>query len=263
MAMLVGAAVKRRMADGAGRHDVCRKSLSSGYFERSSQPLTALLFLLPLLAIYEVGTWYLATDHARKIEQRVIAFNLLRDFLGLFGATGRYLPPLAVVGVLLAWHVARRDPWVVHWGTVAVMVIESLLLGLPVLALGICLRRFLLPLVAGAHPGSEVVLSIGAGIYEELMFRLLGFTVLNIVLIDLLAMRKVLGYIAIVSISSVLFSLYHYLGAESFNWETFVFRTMAGAYFGVVFLIRGFGITAGSHAAYDLIRFGLVLRGGP
>lgn len=262
MAMLAGAAMRKRAAARTGTRRGSAQSLSGGYLERSAQPLTTLLFLAPLLVIYEVGTWHVATDHAAQTEQRVIAFNLLRDFLGLFGASGRYLPPLAVVGVLLAWHVARRDPWVLHVGTAAAMVVESLLLGIPVLAIGIFLRRYLLPLAAGAHPGSEAVLSIGAGIYEELVFRLFAFTVLNIVLIDLVGMRKLLGYIVIVSISSVLFSLYHYLGPEDFAWDTLVFRTLAGAYFGVLFLVRGFGITAGAHAAYDLIRYGLILRIG-
>jgi membrane protease YdiL (CAAX protease family) len=52
--------------------------------------------------------------------------------------------------------------------------------------------------------------------------------------------------------SSLLFSLYHYLGHEQFDLRTFAFRTAAGAYFGAVFIFRGFGITAGTHAAYDI-----------
>jgi hypothetical protein len=56
-----------------------------------------------------------------------------------------------------------------------------------------------------------------------------------------------------VSISSLLFAGYHYLGSEPFIWQTFAFRTAAGLYFGVIFVFRGFGITAGSHAAYDVL----------
>jgi len=38
-----------------------------------------------------------------------------------------------------------------------------------------------------------------------------------------------------------------------FHWTEFGFRTMAGIYFAVLFAIRGFGITAGTHAFYDII----------
>jgi len=54
-------------------------------------------------------------------------------------------------------------------------------------------------------------------------------------------------------VSSVAFSLYHYLGWEQPHWQTFVFRTVAGFFFGALYLSRGFGVTAGSHAAYDVI----------
>jgi hypothetical protein len=42
------------------------------------------------------------------------------------------------------------------------------------------------------------------------------------------------------------------LGSEVFSWRSFVFRTVAGTYFAVLFLTRGFGITAFSHACYDI-----------
>src|SRR5205085_6629716 len=95
-----------------------------GYFQRAEAPLTSLLFLLPLIVLYELGTRYIsATTH--QGEQRIIAFNLLQQFFALFGATGRYLPALAVVGILMAWHIARKDPWEARWGTMAGMLAES------------------------------------------------------------------------------------------------------------------------------------------
>ena len=60
--------------------------------------------------------------------------------------------------------------------------------------------------------------------------------------------------------SAVLFSAYHYLGAEGalpFNMSVFLFRTMAGIYFAGVYVFRGFGIVVGAHAIYDLIVVGL------
>jgi len=53
--------------------------------------------------------------------------------------------------------------------------------------------------------------------------------------------------------TALAFAGYHYLGEERFYWPTFAFRVVAGAYFGLVFVFRGFGITAGSHAGYDCV----------
>jgi hypothetical protein len=62
-----------------------------------------------------------------------------------------------------------------------------------------------------------------------------------------------LSMLLLVVLSASLFSAYHYLGSESFHWRIFVFRMVAGAYFAAIFIFRGFGLTAGSHVAYDLI----------
>ena len=215
-------------------------------------PLTSLLFLLPLIILYELGTRYIsATTH--QGEQRIIAFNLLQQFFALFGATGRYLPALAVVGILTAWHIARHDPWEAQFITVVTMLLESFILAIPLILMGFAAARYWSLSASRMAPSSLIVLSIGAGIYEELVFRLMALTVLHVVLIDIFAMKKGLAYLLMVLVSSLLFAGYHYLGAEQFVWQTFMFRTAAGLYFGAIFVFRGFGITAGSHAAYDIL----------
>lgn len=231
----------------------------SRYFAASELPLTILLFLLPMLVLYEVGTRYFASDWARQAELRVLAFTMFRQFMELFGASGRYLPPLAVVAILLGMHIARRDRWEMHIGTAVTMAFESALLALPLLALGSIFQRYSVLYAGVASAKSGFVLALGAGIYEELVFRLMAFAVLSILLIDLLKLRNSRGYVLIVLSSSIAFAAYHYWGpmAEPFRLSDFVFRTMAGVYFGWLFMSRGFGVTAGSHVAYDMYCFGL------
>jgi hypothetical protein len=223
-----------------------------GYFQRAEAPLTSLLFLLPLIILYELGTRYIA-DTTHQGEQRIIAYSLLQQFFALFGATGRYLPALAVVGILMSWHIARQDPWEAPWGTIAGMFMESFLLALPLILMGFAAARYWSLSASRLPPSNLIVLSIGAGIYEELVFRLMALTLLHLLLIDLFAIRKGIAILLMVSLSSVLFAGYHYLGNEPFVWQTFVFRTAAGLYFGAIFVFRGFGITAGSHSAYDIL----------
>jgi membrane protease YdiL (CAAX protease family) len=227
------------------------RKLPAGYFAQSELPFASLALLLPLLVLYEIGTRRFTSDPFAGTEHRIIAFKWMQDFFHLFGASGRYLPALAIVGILLAWHIARNDPWRVKPGTLAGMTIEGCFLGLPLLAVGILGLRYLAAPATGDWRGM-IVLSIGAGIYEELVFRLIAFTLLQLLLVDLLDLPKVWAGAITVLAASVLFSVYHYLGDENPALYTFAFRTIAGIYFGVVFLFRGFGITACSHASYDV-----------
>ena len=244
----------------------------AGYLEHSSSPLVSLAFVLPLILIYEMGThgpWAgddgVVTAGARPTPpQHVIAFTLLQQFFAMFGATGRSLPALAVVGVLLAWHIARQDRWRVRWSTLGGMAVEGSLLSIPLLALSVVLAQLMrmAPLAAASHPAlgtsrippdDLLILCLGAGIYEELVFRLILLTVLTLLVKDLLQFPAWPATLLVVLLSAVMFSGYHYLGPEAFRWRTFAFRTLAGVYFGVLFLTRGFGVTAATHAAYDIL----------
>jgi hypothetical protein len=243
----------------AGTADEARsatRSLPSGYLRRSELPLASLVFLLPFIILYELGTRHFAFDAAHQTEQRIIAFNLMQQFFNWFGATGRYMPPLAVVTILLSVHIARNDPWTVKPGTLLGMALEGAAWGLPLLVIGTLSARWMaqyLPLMTGQGDWRTLfVLSLGAGIYEEMVFRLVALTLLHLLLMDVLRMRKTAAYLLMVSVSSLAFALYHYLGAEPFSWRSLVFRTVAGVYFAGLFLTRGFGITAFSHSCYDI-----------
>ena len=108
---------------------------------------------------------------------------------------------------------------------------------------------------------ANVVTGIGAGIYEELVFGLILIIVLMVLFQDVLQLGHRSSIILSVLISAALFGAYHhivylegqFIQSSPFNWAEFSFRTIAGIYFAVLFAIRGFGITAGAHAFYDII----------
>jgi membrane protease YdiL (CAAX protease family) len=123
--------------------------------------------------------------------------------------------------------------------------------------MGSCLD-YLLPhrMMAGLAQESGrnlVAICLGAGIYEELVFRLILMAALSLLVKDLFGVGQKRAALLVVVAAGVMFSSYHYLGAERFDFRTFLFRTLAGCYFGLLFTLRGFGVTAGSHAAYDLL----------
>ncbi len=248
-----------------------RRPIQDNYIEETQRPLVSLLFVAPLIVLYEVGTVLYASDSARDTQQRVHAFTMMRRFFLTFGAHSMYLPAAAVVGILIAWHLARHDPWRVRAICLLGMIVESVLMALPLFILAQVLAHYL-PLAghrtlahsmsAGDVLRSNLVLSIGAGVYEELLFRLIGFTLLNMLLVDLFGMPQGRAAVMIVILSGLAFSGYHYLVPERFETRVFVFRALGGAWFGVLFLCRGFGISVGSHAAYDAIVFAFITGGG-
>jgi hypothetical protein len=244
------------MSRAAAVRDVGRlaENLPTGYLQKSQLPFTSLVFLLPFIVLYEAGTRYFATDVHHHTEQRIFAFHLMQLFFNWFGASGRYLPAMAVCTILLSCHIFRRDKCEFEFGTLFCMLLECIIWSLPLILLD-ALSSYYFPLgpSRGKWP-TMLVMSVGAGIYEELVFRLAVVAVLSIVLVDILKLQKVWSTPLIVLASAALFSHYHYWGGvEVFAWRTFIFRTLAGIYFSVLFFWRGFGITAGGHAAYDLI----------
>lgn len=229
-------------------------ALADTYWVRSERPLNSLLFLLPLVVLYEVGAH--AYTPTGGPPQHIVAFTLLQRFFALFGATGQHLPALAVVGVLFSVHLAGSDPWDFSPKILVWMALESLLLAIPLMVMCAAMALYIRPgLMAVGEPQfvETFVFPIGAGIYEELVFRLIGFALLSSVAQDLLGLpKRVTPWVVVVS-SALLFSGYHYLGQEAFTWSRFSFRAAAGIYLSLLYLYRGFGITAGAHASYDVL----------
>ena len=238
----------------AGQRELAVGDAAGGYFAESELPFTSLIFLLPLILIYEIGTRYYTTAAQHGRDQQIIAFTMMQRFFRLFGVHGQHLPAVAVVTVLLSWHVASKGRWHFNWSTLLGMAAESVLLALPLIALARELARYF-PLAAVESTRQDVIiLSFGAGVYEELVFRLCLFALLSFALKDALQLHSFWVHLGVVLFSAIAFSAYHYLSPfEHFQPRAFIFRTAAGAYFGLIFLLRGFGITAACHASYDLL----------
>ncbi len=240
-----------------------------GYWQRTETPLTSLAFVLPLIVLYQVGTRTTSQSPIVAFTKLQQASTLLHDFVLATAerlAPGArhphaplavmYIPAGIVVVSLLLLHFSRKFPWRVRWTDLAKMFVESIVLAVPLLVMWFALAPYLakLPLMAGPESAVSVAVPcVGAGIYEELVFRLLFFGLMSFVLGDLLKMSRPWMYGFTICLSAVGFSAYHYLGYEQFSPITFVFRSIAGMYFSAVYLCRGYGVTCGSHASYDII----------
>jgi len=283
------------------------------YFERTSRPIYAIVFLLPFIVFYELGTILINTDVLNKTQVRVVAFVWLQSFLDEYVGLGSRLawiaPPLVVVVILIALQLASRKRWDFGLRDIWPMAVECILLAVPLIVLSLFLnspvepqgdigrfdssvRRIQIesvPSCSSATASSlssavmetvnggvntvrnstignksllaNIVTGIGAGIYEELIFRLILICVLMLLFQDVLGLSRKSSIILSVLVSAALFSAHHHIvfvngqlsQSAAFNWTEFGFRTIAGVYLAVLFAIRGFGITAGTHAFYDII----------
>jgi membrane protease YdiL (CAAX protease family) len=100
----------------------------------------------------------------------------------------------------------------------------------------------------------QIVTFVGAGIYEEVLFRLLLFFGLGC-LLRLIGFSTLLSALFCTLASAFLFSAAHHIGpyGEAFDRYVFLFRSLAGFYFALLYQFRGFGIAVGSHACYDVL----------
>ncbi len=223
----------------------------------------SLLFALPLLILYEVGAMFTASVRGSNLRNG--ADVLLQSLLAVGGIEGTLVVALLVMAVaaflIVRERRKRRIP--LRWKPFAGMAAESfayaLLLGLIVgTATRLIVDNLPLPLslaqLAQLPMSEAIVLSLGAGLYEELVFRVLIVGGLFAALRGAGLSVRQAGVVAIL-LASLTFSAFHYIGPYGDVWalSSFLFRFLAGVAFSVLFLTRGFGIVAWTHALYDLI----------
>lgn len=237
--------------------------VKSDYWEMTRQPLPSLLFLLPLLLIYEWGVWWVSQNRAMAIRNG--ADQWMRDGIHWTGLQSVHLLPLLLIGGLLIWHYCGKYRSKLSPELMAGMYGESILFAVLLLVLGqaqdLLFQRVseALSLSISSDSVFSAISYLGAGIYEEVLFR--GILCSGLFGLGcLLKLPKGANFIQAALLSSLLFSAAHYIGpsADLYTHFSFVFRLFAGLYFAGLFLIRGLGIAIGTHAVYDLI-VGLVL----
>jgi hypothetical protein len=237
------------------------------YWELSRSARYSLLFAFPLLILYEEFVALLS--HSPTGGVRNGADVLLQQ--AVYALAGRYEPivfgvALLGIGGFLVVRDIRAHGGRLRWTTFALMLIESIALAVAFGTVVGTITANLLHLTRGylAIPGgaiehsplaTRVMLSLGAGIYEELLFRVIIAGALDVAAQRLLGWRRWMAGVFAVVVSATVFSACHYIGpyGDPFQVESFVYRLLSGMAFSALYLTRGFGITAWTHALYDLL----------
>ncbi|PKK91696.1 MAG: hypothetical protein CVV64_03265 [Candidatus Wallbacteria bacterium HGW-Wallbacteria-1] len=232
------------------------KGLSAGiksYFEATRGATYSFIFALPLFILYEFLSW-MGSD-ARGAGVRNGADVLVKSLLAPLGI--RSLPAFAALlaiafGIAIYRENSRQKIKVVNsW--FAWMLGESVIYAF-LLAPAVNFMMTKARLLSLSF-SQEFTVMLGAGLYEELVFRVLLIAMVRWMVNTSFSIRGWESSLYAVIVSSLIFSGFHHVGSfgEPFTWSAFIFRALAGGVLALMYILRGFGITAYSHAIYDLL----------
>ncbi len=241
------------------RRDTTGGALRRHFSSRLDPPTDAIL-AFPLFLTYQIGILGGSGRNGVDFTTNALIALSQRD-------VGTYL--LVLLGMLLAYAAAlaflrRRGRF--HPRAFGPMLFESSLYALGMGSLIVfVMNRFaeIVPKLSLAlgdlGPLDIIVVSAGAGMHEELFFRVLLMGGLFRILRRLTGRSS--AWLLALALSSLLFALAHHVGpvAEAFSSSAFAYRSLAGLLFGVIYQLRGFAVVAWTHALYDVF----VLSLGP
>ena len=224
------------------------------YWEHTRWPLHSLVIVAPLLLIFHVLEL--------RYDSNLLAPSLVLRFLHYLGATQAFLPPLLIAVVLLLLHAARKDPWQIKPVALVGMVGESIFWTIPLVGLSELTGRLSAAIDVDAVL-EPTLIAVGAGVYEEFVFRLVLISLVVLLFSDVLGLRRDVVTIAAVVCGAAIFGLCHFqwaqiTGRAPLPWGRFLFFTVAGVLWGGLLLFRGFAVAVGCHIVWDL--YALAMR---
>jgi len=258
------------------------------YLRETAQPIYSALLILPFLVVYELGLIFLRSDVINGGD--AILLNLGGPLMRMLGMHGS-LVSLLVLGVyFIVLQFKKSGSLTVRPSSLGVAFLESMLYGLLLFTLlGLLVKHLpgasteaprprtmagilannsdrtetasaatTTPVPAAANrqmyqPGlKDFVLYCGAGIYEELVFRVLLLGLLMLVFTKLFHMEHAYAAVWSTVMGAVIFSAFHHIGGERFALNPFSQRVFAGVFFSALYFTRSFGVAAASHAFYDI-----------
>ena len=233
------------------------------YFSNTKNILVSLISIFPFVFLYEIICFFYFKDKTYQIRNS--ADVIIRDFFSLFGSLSDEIYSITLFAILLFIYFINKNnskKISINYKYLLIMFIEGIILGFLLLLL---LNDISIFYISETLYQSNLLLNlylcIGAGIWEEILFRLLLLSSLYRIIKGLFKKQDILALCLSIFLSSILFSSFHYIGsnADIFNVNTFFIRMFAGVFLGLLYYYRGFGVTVISHISYDFILVSLPL----
>lgn len=228
------------------------------YFSSTHSLLYSYLISLPLLLLYEALIFISQPDTEQAVRISVDVW--MKTLFGYFGRDilSITLIVAALLGVVILYRERNR------LSTLKLSYFLTMLAEATVYAfvLGLVIASAISGLLQIVQPATfnelsvmqQLALSLGAGLYEELFFRVILVSAL-LFLFNKILIKKYMAYGLAMVVAALMFSLVHYIGefGDPFTLGSFLFRFLFGLALNAIYIWRGFGIAAWTHAIYDLI----------
>lgn len=233
------------------------------YWRASRAPRYSYTFALPLLAFYELLAAILPFGETHGVRNGADVI-LKSVFYAAFGRWGPLAFGVLLVGMFV-WGAVKdarksREPlratyfaWMLG-ESIALALVFGVVVGLITARLLGTLHMLALAPMQQLDAPTRLMVSLGAGLYEELLFRVILVSGLARFGRAVCGMTpRIAGAFAVV-LGAVIFSAFHYVGAygDVFTVQSFTFRMIAGLFFSALYVLRGFGVDAWTHALYDV-----------
>ena len=203
----------------------------------------SLVLIFPLLLAYEIGVLFGGRVNGADVVTRAL--------YGAVGGRAAYLLLHVVVAIVfLLW--LRRDR---RWATLTLDVAAPVILEAAVYALTLgAVGSLIVDKLLGLGLGGSIVSALGAGVHEELVFRL-GLMAGIVALLGRSGLERRFALVVALAISCVVFAAAHHLGAHGEAWTThaFAYRCVAGCAFGLIFWFRSLAHAVYAHVLYDVL----------
>jgi membrane protease YdiL (CAAX protease family) len=234
------------------------KNSVQNYFSSTHSLLYSYLISLPLLLLYEILIFLSQPDAEQAVRISVdVWIKTLFSYIGP-DVVSITLIFVALIGVGILYRERSRLS-TLKFSYFITMLIEAS-------AYAFFLALFISTAITGLLqilPTSPVeslpvlqqlALSLGAGLYEELFFRVILVSVLLLIFKRAFT-QKYVAFTLSIFLAAFIFSMVHYWGplGDSFSFHSFLFRFLFGLSLNAIYLWRGFGMAAWTHAIYDLM----------
>ena len=223
------------------------------YLNYSKNHLTSFVFIFPLLVLYELFSFFKFSEENFVIRNS--ADSLLRDFFSYFAINSIYYYTLLFILFFVFVFLSNKNDiskYVIKVNFLFMMYIEGIIMGI-LLLLFLNNNFFAYSVDYYDDLFLTFYLCLGAGIWEEILFRFILINVILFLLTKVAIIYNTKYFISII-FSSILFSAFHYIGTGSdiYSHHTFLVRFLGGLLLSIIYLYRGLGISSMTHFCYDL-----------
>jgi hypothetical protein len=226
--------------------------LKKGLVEGSG-PWTDLGLTLPIFIGYHLGVIFLPVRNAADVVTRELVALADNSLLAYGGLT------LGIGAVYVAILVMLGRGRALRWERFGVVAVEGVVYAVAMrMIAGYVVGRLFLATGVAMTPFTGLVMSLGAGFYEEVVFRVvlfgLGAKTLSLLFPLIAPMQKTAMTVGWAVVAAGVFSGWHYIGelGDPFEAKSFIFRWVCGLVFTAIYAYRGFAPAVWTHALYDI-----------